>query len=455
LQVRIAETQRRLLTTPLAESERRVLLDQLRLLELEQEELIEGRFPALPASAISFASLDAVQRTLDEDEVMVWFSIAPWKDVYDEFGGGSWSVTITRHGATTHRLMPGDDLDAQVAGLLGLLRERSTTSSVWTPAARRLGETLFGDALAELPPTVTRLIVVTDGALHRMPFEALSLESGPMLGERFDISVTPSATLWARTRASAASSASRVLVLADPDVSRGSPDGTLPLAALPGARREAHAIARILNLPSNEVLQGAAASELFVKEVAFEAFAVLHVAAHARADTMFPERSAVFLTPGSTAEDGWLQPAEIAALDLRGRLIVLSACDSAEGSLLSGEGPLSLARAFFAAGARGVVATRWPLRDDDAAFMMERFYEALGDGASVAAALRRARHDAIAAGLPAAAWAGVAALGDGLQRPVAPQASHGVSPVRIGAVLLALSVSIALWLRPRAKASPA
>jgi hypothetical protein len=63
------------------------------------------------------------------------------------------------------------------------------------------------------------------------------------------------------------------------------------------------------------------------------------------------------------------------------------------------------------------VATRWPLRDDDAAFMMERFYRALRDGEEVAAALRHARRDAVNAGLPAAAWAGVAVLGDGAHRP--------------------------------------
>ena len=116
------------------------MLDQLRLLELEQEDLTEGRVPALPASAIPFASLEAVQRTLDEHEVMVWFSIAPWKDVYDEFGGGSWSVTITRQAATVHRLTAGDDLDAQVAGLLGLLRDRTYRPNVWAaggPPARR------------------------------------------------------------------------------------------------------------------------------------------------------------------------------------------------------------------------------------------------------------------------------------------------------------------------------
>jgi hypothetical protein len=65
------------------------------------------------------------------------------------------------------------------------------------------------------------------------------------------------------------------------------------------------------------------------------------------------------------------------------------------------------------------VATRWPLRDDDAAFLMERFYEALASGASVDGALRSARRDALAQGLPAAAWAGVTTLGDGARRPIA------------------------------------
>lgn len=450
LQPRIARTQRQLLSAALADSERRTLLDQLQLLELEQQDLTEGGVPALPASAVPFASLETVQRALDEHEVMVWFSIAPWTDVYGEFGGGSWTVTITRQSATAHRLTTGDDLDAQVAGLLGLLPDRLTASNVWAPPARRLGETLLGEALAQLPPDVTRLIIVTDGALHRMPFEALSLRSGPMLGERFDISVTPSATLWARTREGRpASPGGGVLVLADPDVPRGSPDGSTHLAALPGARREAQAIARILGLESSEVLQGPAASERFVKRAALGAFGVVHVAAHARADTTFPERSAVFLAPGDQDEDGWLQPSEIAELDLRGRLVVLSACDSAEGSLLSGEGPLSLARAFFAAGARGVVATRWPLRDDDAAFMMEHFYKALGKGQSVSTALRRARRDAIDAGLPAAAWAGVTALGDGLQRPFTPRAARSVPRLGLGAIVVVLLVASVLWFRGR------
>jgi CHAT domain-containing protein len=237
--------------------------------------------------------------------------------------------------------------------------------------------------------------------------------------------------------------AAAALVLADPDVPRASPDGELALAPLPWARREARAIARTLGLDSRHVLEGSAATEHVLKAGSLGGFAVLHLAAHARADEAYPDRSAVFLAAGHATEDGWLQPREISRLDLRGRLVVLSACESADGRVLSGEGPLSLARAFFAAGASGVIATRWPLRDDDAAFMMERFYRALGSGADAGAALRRTRHDAIDAGLPAAAWAGVALLGDGLRAPVRATTHPDRSPLAV--VLLVLVGAAIGW----------
>jgi CHAT domain-containing protein len=216
------------------------------------------------------------------------------------------------------------------------------------------------------------------------------------------------------------------------------------LPRLPWARREAAAIARTLRLDAGDVHEGGAASERLLKQTPLDRFAVLHLAAHARADEAFPDRSAVFLAPGDAAEDGWLQPAEIAALDLRGRLVVLSACDSATGFVLSGEGPLSLARAFFAAGADAVVATRWPLRDDDAAFVMDRFYRALRSGADAAAALHHARQDAIDRGLPAAAWAGLALLGDGRRPPIVAAEAAAASATEITERARVLTVGLVM-----------
>ncbi len=354
---------------------------------------------------------------------MLWFSIGAWKDLYDDFGGGAWVFVVTRDGVKLHRLATPVALDSQVAALSGLLRQRDTAAAAWTAAAQSLGRTLLTDALADLPAEVERLVIVSDGVLHRLPFEVLHDDrSAQALGERFEVSVVPSATLWLRLRGTQPSRLpGATLVLADPDVPQGTGIGDRRLEPLPWARREAAAIARILHLDAAAIYQGSAASERVLKDAASGAYRVVHLAAHARADGSFPERSAVFLAAGGGDEDGWLQPREIAALNLSGSVVVLSACESADGALLSGEGPLSLARAFFAAGASAVVATRWPLRDDDVAFFMERFYRELATGTSVSGALRRARRDAMTSGRPAALWAGVALLGDGSGTPIRTQ----------------------------------
>jgi hypothetical protein len=413
---RIAETQRSMLSV--AMPERRVLSDRLALMDLERRALGGSDVPAADPSTLPFASLDTVRAALAPDEAMLWYSLAPWTDLYGEFGGGAWLLAITRDAVKVHRLETRVDLDSQVAAFAGLLRQREVAAQVWKPAALQLGRVLLGGALASMPPTVRRLVVVSDGALHGLPFEALMpAADGVLIAERFEIAVLPSATLWLRLRSIGSPSPSAAVVMADPELPR-SPDDNLQLAPLPGARREARAVAAALGLDASRVIEGAAASERALKSLLAGDTSVLHLATHARADAGFPDRSAVFLSPGADGEDGWLQPPEIAALQLGRALVVLSACESAGGQRVAGEGVLSLARAFFAGGAGTVIATRWPLRDDDAAFVMERFYAALGSGASVGGAMQRARLDSLAAGLPVAAWAGFALLGDASGAPV-------------------------------------
>jgi hypothetical protein len=85
--------------------------------------------------------------------------------------------------------------------------------------------------------------------------------------------------------------------------------------------------------------------------------------------------------------------------------------------VLSGEGVLSLARAFFEAGAHAVVGTRWPIRDADASGLFDTFYDRLGSGAPLAGALKAAKVAALEAGRPASTWASLVLLGDGSARP--------------------------------------
>ena len=146
---------------------------------------------------------------------------------------------------------------------------------------------------------------------------------------------------------------------------------------------------------------------------------MLHVAAHAIADETHPERSGIVLARGDAREDGLLQAREIATLDLDGGIVVLSACYTAGGAVLSGEGVLSLARAFFEAGAHAVVGSRWPLRDAEAATLFDAFYRHLARGASLSEALKASQDEARAAGRPASGWAALVLLGNGDLRPFA------------------------------------
>ena len=181
---------------------------------------------------------------------------------------------------------------------------------------------------------------------------------------------------------------------------------------------------------------GAEASEAFIKQQDLRRFGLVHFAAHAVVDDAYPERSAVLLAPGS-GEDGELRAREIADLDLRNGLVVLSVCRGASGNVLQGEGVMSLARAFFQAGARTVVGSLWPLDDREAGLLFDAFYRQLARGRPAREALQRAQEDLRAAGLPPAAWAGVVLLGDGAWAPLPRPGSGWVWGLGAAAVLAA------------------
>ena len=201
-----------------------------------------------------------------------------------------------------------------------------------------------------------------------------------------------------------------VAVLADPQLpdavadTTGTPphrllERTAELGPLPGARREAQAIAELFG-PSAETYLGAAATEARVMEVGGRAD-VLHLGAHGFVDGDAPLDSGLVLAvaPGSRGRgrNGVLQAWEVfEQLRLDADLVVLSGCETGVGELLLGEGMMGLSRAFQYAGARSVVASLWAVRDASTAVFMSRFYERLRVGTSKDRALQRARMTLIA-----------------------------------------------------------
>ena len=356
-------------------------------------------------------STAALQSLLDGDEALLSFHLPQWDALARRDLPPASVLLVTPAEVHWFELGTVRDLEASVEALAALVEGRGDASG----PAGHLEERLLGEALAALPATTRRLVVVPDGALHQLPFPALGTTP---LGLRYELAVTPSATLWAQWRSSPWSpETGDALVMADPDPdaqgdaeTRASSLADLhTLGPLPHARAEAEAVT---DLVGGIALLAEAASEQALKTGSASGAAVLHLAAHAVVDPLQPERSAVVLAPGAEGEDGLLQHREIVGLDVPG-VVFLSACSTAGGKLLGSEGPLGLARSFFHAGARTVVGSLWPVRDDEAAEMVTAVYTRLADGASVAAAVAGARQELAAAGAPAAAWAGWTVLGDG------------------------------------------
>jgi CHAT domain-containing protein len=152
------------------------------------------------------------------------------------------------------------------------------------------------------------------------------------------------------------------------------------LPRLPGAAREAAAIASLL--PPGEVdrLDGFSASREQFLGAALNRYRLIHVASHAMTDPEVPQASALIL---STVDkkgkdiDGRVLAADFIDLRLRADTVVLSGCDTALGKSVAGEGLIGLRYVVLARGARSVVSSLWPAVDQVTAELMVNFYSAL------------------------------------------------------------------------------
>jgi len=463
----ISRTQRRLLDPALQGGERELVLADLDRLEQQETslriELTEaGAGPLLLSANISFPTLDHLRANLGRDEAVLYFVVHEGDtDCY--LGTGAWLLLHTRAGTSVHTLPHIRELGAAVDLFTGLFSRRDGSEAA---GAAQLYDNLLKEALYDLPREVRKLIIVPDGILHWLPFGALRPSPGEIpLSMRYQVSQAPSAATWLRWRGSRPPAATiPALAMVDPilplfESKEGSGtsekrawalDAGQRLGPLPRARREARAIKRHLGGESRSLV-GSEASEQFIKESDLQQFAVLHFAAHAVMDDASARRSAVLLAPGVGGEDGLLQAREVAGLGLDGQVVVLAACSSASGTLLQGEGVVGLARAFFQAGAQTVVGSLWPMRDDEAAELFERFYRHLGRGQSVGQALTGAVRDAIDDDRPAAAWAGLVVLGNADAVPLPGGRPGPVLPwpyLVLTALLIAGSIpAFILWRR--------
>ncbi|MGH9870251.1 MAG: CHAT domain-containing tetratricopeptide repeat protein [Candidatus Polarisedimenticolia bacterium] len=337
-------------------------------------------------------------------------------------------------------------LSAEIEPLLGEAGPQASLDPM--PALERLSEKLLDPWLDRVSRDVSRLIVIPDGILERVPFEALrpNVDGARTryLVESHSIVYAPSASSWLalrqRTRQPVRSGA--VLAVADPAVA---PDDSARWPPLPAGSDEARQLMKMASRGSR-LLVGPEATEAAWKAEDLASFETIHLAVHGIADTAHPFRAGILMAPGSSREDGWIQMREITGAPLGAELVVLGACRTAVGPVDRAEGIVSLPSAFLEAGARAVVATLWEVGDRTSAEFMSRFYQAIASGQLPAEALRAAKMEMIASGDPrlarAGAWAPFIFIGDPSSRATLGRWRAG--PVSI-VVLLSTAAVLALF----------
>ena len=229
------------------------------------------------------------------------------------------------------------------------------------------------------------VIIVPDRRLYKVPFAALSEKEGAeYLSETHRIRVIPSLTTLKIIQDSPEDyhSNTGALIIGNPKVDW--------LPPLPGARKEAEMVGRLVGVPP---LVGEEATKQAVLE-RISSVSLIHFAAHGDA-----ERGEIALSPiPSTSnrrnailphEDYMLTMADVSRVKVRAKLVVLSCCHSGSGEIRA-EGVIGIARAFLGSGARSVLVALWAIPDSATEQLMSRFYEHLVRGESASESLHQA-----------------------------------------------------------------
>lgn len=361
---------------------------------------------ALPRGAILQAdiefSVQDIQTSLQPHERLLHFQINDWRSGVFVIGPDSFEV-----------IRLGDTNELQIA--VRELVQRIKNVQPLEPLLTEVSDAL----LTPLWPYIkqaTRLHVVADGALHYLPLEALKSPAGNLL-QTHTVSYLPASSVLVFLRQNGAEDTlpiePKIAVMADPVFNRD--DRRLPTPKLssvadagtePRLQRtrlnrltlsaaEANNIEALVDAKTVSVSAGIEASRQHLLNSDWRHVDVLHLATHGSVNAERPELSGLSLSrfdDKATPITGFVSLTDIYGLRLNHALVVLSACETALGRHIDGEGIIGMSRAFMYAGADRVISSLWRVEDRSTAELMAHFYNAvLIEGASPADALRQAR----------------------------------------------------------------
>ncbi len=395
------------------------------------------------------------EQLLDNDTLLLEYSLGEER---------SYVFALTPNSLNSYELPKRAEIESKTRSLYDLLTERdrpipgesararqariSKAEAEYRDGASALSRILLGPVAALLAQK--RLLIVSDGALHYVPFAALPVpgtsgqdsSSKPLMVDHEIVNLPSASTLAVlrHERADRKQPTQQVVVLADPvfdsqdarvrstgdpngskekqrskdDDEAGlsnvssmrqltrsaadldlSPTGELHLPRLPFTRDEAKTILAVVPPGAGKEALDFDASRKLAVSGELTKYQVVHFATHALVDNLHPELSGLVLSlvdQQGAPQDGFLDLQDIYDLDLPADLVVLSACQTGLGKEINGEGMIGLTRGFMYAGASSVVSTLWKVDDFATAKLMGHFYRAMKRGRMTPAqALRQAQ----------------------------------------------------------------
>ena len=402
------------------------------------------------------------QQVLDDGTALVEYNLG---------ATDSYMWAVTQSSAALYKLPSRSAVDKQALDLRAQMipeKLRTPIAGINLPPTRGLGvgaappaagnaggfvaasNSLYKTALEPAATVIgnKRLVVVADGALNYIPFEALVTTGGgtdysalPYLVKTNEIVYAPSASVVGviRRQMTAKPTGKNVLLVADPvfnsndprakgavgtttggadtrglglssalsDVagtppasSNGAPAQGLMLARLNGTRAEAEQIALITKQNGGvaDTWLDLNANEASMQTRDLKNYRVVHVATHGLLNADRPQFTGLVLSlVGNKTGDGFLRTDEIFNLKLGAPLVMLSACETGLGKEKRGEGVIGLTRAFMYAGAPTVGVSLWSVSDNSTALLMTDFYKRMftGQGTAPGAAMRAAQQSMI------------------------------------------------------------
>lgn len=241
-----------------------------------------------------------------------------------------------------------------------------------------LGKTLYHLLLDDVVAMKSsRLIVIPDNELNYLPLETLKDDQGMYVLEKFSV-------LYQYSTAFLHAAEQRKPLqktMAFAPFAHSSAD-SFPM--LPASGDE-------INEKDERMYMDTTATRQAFMEHAGDA-GILHLATHASASDIPGASYMVFRGPGGHSD--LLFENEIYTMDLKNtRMVILSACETASGSLMEGEGIMSLSRAFTYAGVDDIITTHWKADDNTTSYLVKKVKEYIYDELPYDEALRRAKLD--------------------------------------------------------------